>query len=76
MASDSIMANPTNNVRVMVADASGCCAKDERAVATERPSPMAGHMPPIAMVRPDVAIETTAMRLLSIEVLLLVVRFQ
>ena len=42
MASDSIIARPTNNVRVMVAEASGCCAREVRAVATARPSPSAG----------------------------------
>ena len=66
------MARPTNSVRVMVADASGCCASDVRAVATARPSPSAGHMQPMPMVRPAVAIETTAMRvLLSIRLLVL-----
>src|ERR1700675_1292342 len=64
MANDSIMAKPTNNVRVMVADASGCCASEVRAVATARPSPSAGHIQPRPMVRPAVAIDTIAMRVL------------
>src|ERR1700722_7553519 len=61
MAVDSIMARPTNRVRVMVAEASGCCASAVSAVATERPSPNAGHMQPMPVVRPAVAIEATAM---------------
>src|SRR5271155_5364960 len=61
MAVDSIMARPTNRVRVMVAEASGCCASAVSAVATERPSPSAGHMQPMPVVRPAVAIEATAM---------------
>src|SRR5271168_5113164 len=64
MANDSIIAKPTNNVRVMVAEASGCCASEVRAVATARPSPSAGHIQPRPMVRPAVAIDTIAMRVL------------
>src|SRR5580692_3259796 len=64
MASDSIIAKPTNKVRVMVAEASGCCASEVSAVATARPSPSAGHMHPTPMVSPAVAIETIAMRVL------------
>src|SRR5580658_1703366 len=60
IAVDSIIARPTNNVRVMVAEASGCCASEVSAVATARPSPSAGHMQPTPMVRPAVAIETIA----------------
>src|ERR1035438_2780301 len=60
MAVDSIIARPTNSVRVIVAEASGCCARDVRAVATARPSPRAGHMQPMPVVRPAVAIEATA----------------
>src|ERR1039457_5563113 len=58
---DSIMANPTNKVRVIVAEASGCCASEVKAVETARPSPSAGPMLPSAMVMPAVMIETTAM---------------
>src|ERR1700690_3177212 len=58
------MASPTNRVRVMVAEASGCCANEVSAVATARPSPSAGHMQPTPVVRPAVAIEATAMRVL------------
>src|SRR5208283_723018 len=60
MANDSIIARPTNNVRVIVAEASGCCAREVRAVATDRPSPSAGHMQPMPVVSPAVAIEATA----------------
>src|ERR1700691_1376908 len=68
MAVDSIMARPTNRVRVMVAEASGCCASAVSAVATERPSPNAGPMQPKPVVRPAVTIEAIAMRvMLSIE---------
>src|ERR1039458_4392590 len=58
---DSIMAKPTNKVRVIVAEASGCCASELKAVETARPSPSAGPMLPNAMVRPAVTIDTTAM---------------
>src|ERR1039458_486807 len=58
---DSIIARPTNRVRVIVAEASGCCASEFKAVETARPSPSAGPMLPSAMVRPAVMIETTAM---------------
>src|ERR1039458_8399846 len=61
MAVDSIMARPTNKVRVMVAEASGCWASAVSAVATERPSPSAGHMQPMPVVRPAVTIDATAM---------------
>src|SRR5476651_444931 len=64
MAVDSIIARPTNRVRVIVAEASGCCAREVRAVATARPSPSAGHMQPMLVVRPAVAIEATAMKVL------------
>ena len=60
MANDSIIARPTNNVRVIVAEASGCCAREVRAVATARPSPSAGHIQPMPVVMPAVAIDTTA----------------
>src|ERR1039458_2892910 len=60
MARDSIMARPTNSVRVMVAEASGCCASEVRAEATERPSPSAGAMHPTQIVRPAVPIDVTA----------------
>ena len=55
------MAMPTNNVRVMVAEASGCWASAVSAVETERPKPSAGHIQPMPMVRPAVAIEAMAM---------------
>src|SRR5271154_2150454 len=64
MAVDSIIARPTNRVRVMVAEASGCCASEVSAVATARPSPSAGHIEPMPIVRPDVAIDTKATRVL------------
>src|SRR6187397_2781275 len=58
---DSTIARPTNKVRVMVAEASGCCASDVNAVATARPSPSAGPILPRAIVRPEVTIEAIAM---------------
>src|SRR5476651_2905178 len=57
---DSIIARPTNRVRVIVAAASGCCARELNAVATARPSPSAGPMLPSAIVRPAVKIEAIA----------------
>src|SRR5471030_189967 len=62
MAVDSIIARPSNRVRVIVAEASGCCASAVRAVATARPSPRAGHMHPMPVVKPAVTIEAIAMR--------------
>ena len=38
MAVDSIIARPTNRVRVIVAEASGCCASELSAVATAFPA--------------------------------------
>src|ERR1700735_2488021 len=64
MAVDSIIARPTNKVRVMVAEASGCCASAVRAVETDRPSPNAGHIQPTPVVRPAVTIEAIATRVL------------
>src|SRR5664279_4930408 len=58
---DSIIASPTKSVRVMVEAASGCWAREVRAVATARPSPSAGPMLPSAIVRPAVTIEAIAM---------------
>src|SRR5580698_9123903 len=60
MAVDSIMARPTNNVRVIVEDASGCCASEVKAVATARPSASAGPIVPKPVVRPAITIEATA----------------
>ncbi len=54
------MARPTKSVRVMVAEASGCWANAVRAVATERPSPSAGIMQPMLVVKPAVMIEVIA----------------
>jgi hypothetical protein len=62
IAVDSIMANPTNNVLVMVGAASGCCAMELNADDTDLPSPIAGIMHPILVVNPAVTIDTTAMR--------------
>ena len=61
MAVDSIIARPTNRVRVMVAEASGCCASEVSAVATGAPFAQRGSMQPMAVVRPAVTIEATAM---------------
>src|SRR5271166_5559064 len=62
MAMDSIIARPTNKVRVMVLAASGCCASELKAVETARPSPSAGAMLPSAMVTPAVMMEMIAIR--------------
>jgi uncharacterized membrane protein YphA (DoxX/SURF4 family) len=61
IAVDSIMASPTNSVRVMVGAASGCCAIALSADATDRPSLRAGNMQPSEVVSPAVMIETMAM---------------
>src|ERR1035441_4665216 len=60
MAIDSIIAKPTNKVRVMVAEASGCWASEVRAVATALPSASAGPMEPKLMVMPAMTIDATA----------------
>src|SRR5450631_2065677 len=60
MAVDSIIARPTNNVRVMVAEASGCWASEVSAVATARPSPSEGPSTPMPIVMPAVTIDATA----------------
>src|SRR5664279_3444298 len=60
MAVDSIMARPTNRVRVMVAEASGCWASELSAVATALPSASAGPIVPNPVVRPATTIDATA----------------
>ena len=60
MAVDSIIANPTNKVRVMVEPASGCCAIASKAVETAFPSPIAGIIVPMLVVNPAVIIDATA----------------
>src|ERR1035437_2447288 len=60
MAVDSIIARPTNRVRVMVAEASGCWASEVSAVATDLPSASAGPMQPKPVVRPAMTIDATA----------------
>ena len=60
MARDSIIASRTKRVVVIVAEASGCCAIELNAVATERPSPSAGAITPIQIVNPEVTIDATA----------------
>jgi hypothetical protein len=60
MDNDSIIASPTNNVLVMVGAASGCCAIELSADTTDFPSPHAGIIQPIPVVRPAVAIDTIA----------------
>src|ERR1019366_5495689 len=57
---DSIIARPTNKVRVMVAEASGCWASEVSAVATALPSARAGPMQPKPVVMPAMAIDATA----------------
>src|ERR1700685_3687560 len=64
MAVDSIMARPTNSVRVIVEDASGCCARELSAVETALPSPSAGPSTPKPVVMPAVTIDATAMMVL------------
>src|ERR1700734_2294048 len=64
MAVDSIIARPTNSVRVIVADASGCCAMELSAVETALPSPSAGPRTPNPVVKPAVTIDATAMMVL------------
>src|SRR3989338_7875193 len=60
MAVDSIIARPTNKVRVMVAEASGCSARELSAVATAFPSESAGPIVPKPVVTPAVTIDATA----------------
>src|SRR5271165_5830730 len=60
MAIDSIIARPTNKVRVMVAEASGCWASEVSAVATALPSASAGPMAPKLIVIPAMTIDATA----------------
>jgi hypothetical protein len=60
MARDSIIANPTNKVRVIVAAESGCCAIELSAFATEYPSPSPGPRTPIPIEMPEVTIDATA----------------
>ena len=70
MAIDSIIAKPTNKVRVIVDAASGCCANALKAFEIARPSPSAGAMLPMEIVTPAVMIETIAIRvILSIRLL-------
>ena len=49
MASDSIIARPINNVRVIAFSASGCRARASSAIAMARPIAMAGSIAPMAM---------------------------
>lgn len=58
IASDSIMARPTNKVRVMVDAASGCWATEFNAEEMERVSPKAGIMLPNVIVAADAIIDT------------------
>jgi hypothetical protein len=60
MANDSIMANPTNKVRVMVEAASGCWAMELNADEIDLPCPKAGIVTPMLVVIPAVTIDTTA----------------
>ena len=64
MAVDSIIARPTNKVRVMVDEASGCWANAVKAVATARPSAKAGPIAPKAMVNPAVKIDAIAIKVM------------
>jgi hypothetical protein len=62
IAVDSIIANPTNSVLVIVGAASGCCAIELNADDTDLPSPNAGIIQPMPVVSPAVTIDATAMR--------------
>src|ERR1700677_4431032 len=64
MAMDSIIARPTNKVRVMVEAASGCWASAVKAVETARPSPSAGAILPTAIVTPAQIIDTIAIQVM------------
>src|SRR5208282_1927695 len=57
---DSIIARPTNKVRVIVAEASGCWASEVSAVATALPSASAGPTAPKLIVMPAMTIDATA----------------
>lgn len=54
------MAKPTNSVRVMVCEASGCCAIEFKADVIERPCPNPGPITPKQVVIPAVMMETVA----------------
>jgi len=58
MAVDSTIASPTNNVLVMVEEASGCCANEFKAEETAFPSAIAGAMQPMLVVNPAVIMVT------------------
>jgi hypothetical protein len=60
MAVDSIIARPTNKVRVIVGPASGCCAIEFKALETAFPSPIAGSIHPMLVENPAVTIDATA----------------
>jgi len=66
IAIDSIIAKPTNKVRVMVDAESGCCAIELNADATARPSPKAGPTLPIPIVIPAVIIDVAAISVMSV----------
>jgi len=51
------MAKPTNRVRVITSEESGCWAKDARADATAFPCARAGNIHPIPVVNPAMMIE-------------------
>lgn len=75
MAVDSIIARPTNKVRVMVGAASGCCAIASNAVETERPSAMAGIIHPMEVVSPAIIIVVIAIQVELSIILILVINF-
>src|SRR6056297_3059609 len=75
MAVDSIIARLTKSVRVIVFEASGCCASAFRACAAARPSASAGPIEPMAMVRPAVMIEIVAIIVAGSMVSLLLAMF-
>ena len=62
IASDSSIANPTNNVRVIIWPASGCCAIELKAEEIDLPWPKAGIIQPIPVVIPAIIMETIAIK--------------
>src|ERR1035438_1439644 len=60
MRLDWIIARPTNKVRVIVGEASGCWASEVSAVETALPSASEGPMAPKPIVMPAMTIDATA----------------
>jgi hypothetical protein len=71
IAIDSIIARPTNKVRVRVDAVSGCWAIELNADITARASPKAGLILPIAIVSPAVMMEAAPINVILSMVLFL-----